>query len=210
MTRKNYHHGDLKNALIQAGIEILAKEGIGGLSLRKAARKAGVSHSAPYAHFTDKQNLIAAIASDGHKKIYEQFETIRARHSDNPLRQFVAGAWAFVEFGLSSPDHYKITFSGAIQDEHSHSEFIEYSQRNMQILRDIVEQCRSAGVLNNQDIDSELQAVSIWGLLHGLVLLMIQGQVPGNLMKSVQPKDMLLAALQQVVRVPINKKMFNE
>ena len=48
MTRKNYHHGDLKNALIQAGIEILAKEGIGGLSLRKAARKAGVSLCALY------------------------------------------------------------------------------------------------------------------------------------------------------------------
>jgi len=210
MPRKNYHHGDLKNTLIQAGIEILAKEGIGGLSLRKAARKAGVSHSAPYAHFTDKQNLIAAIASDGHKKIHERFETIQANHANDPLIQFMAGAWAFVEFGLQSPDHYKITFSGAIQDEHIHTEFIEYSQRNMQILREIVEQCRNTGVLSDKGSNSELQAVSIWGLLHGLVLLMIQGQLPGNLLNTVQPKDMVLAALQQVVRVPINKKMFND
>jgi len=210
MTRKNYHHGDLKNALIQAGIEILTSEGIGGLSLRKAARKAGVSHSAPYAHFADKQTLIAAIASDGHKKIYERFEAIQARHSNDPLRQFTAGAWAYVEFGLQSPDHYKITFSGTIQDEHRHSEFIEYSQRNMQILRDIVEQCRSAGLLSDNNSSSELQAVSIWSLLHGLVLLMIQGQLPGNLLTTVQPKDMVLAALRQVVCVPINKKMFNE
>ena len=207
MTRKNYHHGDLKNALIQAGIVILAEEGVGGLSLRKVARRAGVSHAAPYAHFADKQNLIAAIASDGHKKIFERFEAVRARHADDPLRQFVAGAWAFVEFGLKSPDHYKITFSGAIQDEHSHSEFIEYSQRNMQALRVIVEQCRSAEVLRGDSADPELQAVSIWGMLHGLVLLTIQRQLPGALMKKNQPKDMLIAALQQVVRVPINKKM---
>jgi len=207
MTRKNYHHGDLKNALIKAGIEILAEEGVGGLSLRKVARKAGVSHAAPYAHFTDKQNLIAAIASDGHKHIYERFETIRERYSDDPLRQFLSGAWVYVEFALESPDHYKITFSGAIQDEHSHSEFIEYSQRNMQVLRIIIEQCREAGILDTDNVDSELQAVSIWGLLHGLVLLIIQGQLPGELMNTTQPKEMVIAALRQLVRVPINTKM---
>lgn len=209
MARKNYHHGDLKNALIQAGIEILAEEGVGGLSLRKAARKAGVSHAAPYAHFTDKQNLIAAIASDGHRKIFERFEAVRARYSDDPLRQFVAGTWAYMEFGLTSPDHYKITFSGTIQDEHSHPEFLEYSQRNMQTLRTIIEQCRSAGVLSGGDINSELQAVSIWGLLHGLVSLMIQGQLPSRLMKTTQSKDILLAALQQIARVSINKRMLS-
>jgi AcrR family transcriptional regulator len=207
MARKTYHHGDLKNALIQAGIEILATEGAGGLSLRKAARQAGVSHAAPYAHFADKQTLIAAIASDGHKKIFEKFEALQARHADDPLRQFLSGAWAYMQFGLESPNHYKITFSGAIQDEHSHPEFLEYSQRNMQALRNIIEQCRSAGVLSGADIDSELQAVSIWGLLHGLVLLMIQGQLPSRLMKTTQAKDMLIAALQQIVRIPINKKM---
>jgi AcrR family transcriptional regulator len=209
MPRKNYHHGDLKNALIQAGIKILAEDGVSGLSLRKVARKAGVSHSAPYAHFADKQTLIAAIASDGHKQIFERFTSIQARYADDHLRQLVSGAWAYVQFGLESPDHYKITFSGAIQDEHIHQEFVEYSQRNMQVLRLIVEQCRAADVINSTGIDPELQAVSLWGMLHGLVLLIIQGQVPGNLLKTTQPKEMVLAALKQVVRVPINTKMFN-
>lgn len=209
MPRKNYHHGDLKNALIQAGIKILAEDGVSGLSLRKVARKAGVSHSAPYAHFADKQTLIAAIASDGHKRIYERFTAIRAHYADDPLRQLISGAWTYVEFGLESPDHYKITFSGAIQDEHIHQEFVEYSQRNMQVLRLIVEQCRAADVINSTGIDPELQAVSLWAMLHGLVLLIIQGQMPGNLLKTTQPKDMVLAALKQVVRAPINTRMFN-
>ncbi|MBV6395766.1 MAG: hypothetical protein HFACDABA_01348 [Anaerolineales bacterium] len=209
MPRKTYHHGNLKNALIQAGIAILAEEGLGGLSLRKAARRAGVSHAAPYAHFADKQNLIAAIASDGHKKILERFETIRVKYPDNPLRQLAAGAWAYVKFGLQAPDHYRITFSGVIQDEHSHAEFIEYSQRNMQVLREIIAQCRSAGVLDADGVDSELQAVSIWGLLHGLTLLMIQKQLPSQLIKTCPPKDIVLSALQQMARISINKRMLD-
>src|ERR1700693_234097 len=56
---KAYHHGDLRNALIQAGLEILAEGGAAELDLRKVARKAGVSHAAPYRHFTDKQALVA-------------------------------------------------------------------------------------------------------------------------------------------------------
>lgn len=207
MARKTYHHGDLKNTLIQAGIEILAEEGVGGLSLRKAARKAGVSHAAPYAHFADKQTLIAAIASDGHKKILERFEMIRAKHSEDPLRQFVAGAWAYVEFGLQSPDHYRITFSDAVQVEHGHAELSEYSRRNMQALMGLVERCRSAGTLNAEGANPELQAIAIWGLLHGLTLLMIQKQFPGPAVKTTQPKDIVLAALEQIARVPINKKM---
>lgn len=209
MPRKTYHHGDLKNALIQAGIEILAEEGVSGLSLRKAARQAGVSHAAPYAHFADKQTLIAAIASDGHRKINDRLEAALARHPDDPLRQFTGAAWAYVQFGLESPAHYKIIFSGVLQDEHSHPEFVEFSQRNMQTLRTIVERCREAGILNASDMDSELQAVSLWGVIHGLVSLIIHGQVPSNLMKRTKPKDMVIAVLQQVALVPIKASMFN-
>lgn len=207
MPSKNYHHGDLKNALIKAGIEILSKEGVSGLSLRKAARQAGVSHAAPYAHFADKQTLIAAIASDGHSKINERLEAALARYPKDPLRQFVSVAWAYAQFGLESPAHYKITFSGVLQDEHSHPEFVEFSQRNMQVLRIIIEHCREAGILNTSDTDAELQAVSLWGVIHGLVSLMIQGQVPSSLMKKTKPKDLVIAALQQVVRVPIHENM---
>ena len=65
MERQTYHHGDLKQALVSAGIKILKEEGVTALTLRSAARAAGVSHSAPYAHFTDKQSLLAAISTRG-------------------------------------------------------------------------------------------------------------------------------------------------
>ena len=115
MPTKRYHHGDLKNALIKAGVGILSREGVAGLSLRKVAQKAGVSHAAPYAHFSDKQALIAAISTEGHKKIHEKITQAMEEHPDDPLRQFIETARAYVVFGLDEPDHFRITFSGAVE-----------------------------------------------------------------------------------------------
>src|SRR5512136_2974044 len=115
MPRTNYHHGDLKNALIEAGIEILSKEGVNGLSLRKVARKAGVSHAAPYAHFADKQALIAAISTEGYRRLNERIGAARQQYLGDPLRQLVEGAWAYVEFALNDPAHFRITLSGVVE-----------------------------------------------------------------------------------------------
>ena len=71
MTSNTYHHGNLKEALIAAGLEILSEQGVEGLSLRKVAKKVGVSHTAPYNHFSDKQALLAAISTAGHEQLYQ-------------------------------------------------------------------------------------------------------------------------------------------
>ncbi len=209
MTRTTYHHGDLKNSLIEAGLEILAQEGLGGLSLRKVARKAEVSHAAPYAHFADKQALLAAIAAEGHRKIHDRLMEVLARHPNDPLRLLAGSAWAYVRFGLEFPAYYKITFSGTLENEHNYPEFMEYSQRNIELLKTIIEQCRDAGILQTEEIDSEIQAISLWGQLHGLVSLIIHGQIPSDLLSSVQPQEMLLVALRQVVCIPIERGMMD-
>jgi len=207
MPRKNYHHGDLKNTLIEAGIEILSKEGFNDLSLRKVARKAGVSHAAPYAHFADKQSLIAAIALDGHNKIHARIEEVLALYPNDPLKQLIRLAWAYMQFGLESPAHYKITFSGMIENEKNYPELIEVTRQNLSALQKIITDCQNADILSPSNYETEVIAVSLWGLIHGLVSLVIEGQVSSNLMKRTQPKDMVIAALQQVVRVPISIKI---
>jgi AcrR family transcriptional regulator len=207
MPHKNYHHGDLKNALIEAGIEILSKEGVNGLSLRKVARKAGVSHAAPYAHFADKQSLIAAIALDGHSKVHARIEEVQVLHPNDPLKQLVHLAWAYMQFGLESPAHYKITFSGLIENEKNYPELVEVTRQSLAALQKIIADCQSAGILSSSEYETEIVAITLWGLIHGLVSLVIESQVSSDLMKKTQPQDMVIAALQQVARVPINIKM---
>jgi AcrR family transcriptional regulator len=209
MPKSAYHHGDLKNALIQAGIDIVAAEGVYGLTLRKTARRAGVSHNAPYAHFADKQSLIAAIALEGHIKIHALIEEVMERHPDDPLKQLVNLAWVYVRFGLESPAHYKITFSGLIENEKNYPSFVDVSQHSFQMLQKMVGDCQAAGVFNSRKQPESLMAVSAWSLIHGLVSLVIEGQVPSRIRQSVPPKRMVISALQQMVRVPIDEGMID-
>src|SRR5512136_2819879 len=134
MATEKYHHGDLKNALIQAGIEILSEQGLNALSLRKVAQRAGVSHSAPYAHFADKQALIAAISTEGYRRLYDAVATAVQRYEADPARQLVEGAWAYVQFALTDTDHFKITLSGAVEKEKDYPAFVEMAQQNFALL----------------------------------------------------------------------------
>jgi AcrR family transcriptional regulator len=204
--KSSYHHGDLKNALITAGIEILSQEGVNGLSLRKVARKAGVSHAAPYAHFADKQALVAAIATDGHRKIYEKILGVMEQYRDDPLRQLVETAWAYVEFGFEEPAHFRITFSGAVEKERDYPALVEMTAKNFGVLRALVACCQTAGLLNPGEPD--LTAVCVWGLVHGFVSLVQEGQVSHSVLSHYSLWEMLIFLLNQVSRVKIEPREF--
>ncbi len=201
MEEKKYHHGDLKNALIAAGIEILSKEGVAGLSLRKVARKAGVSHNAPYAHYADKQALIAAIATAGYEKLYLKLMDVVQHYSDDPARQLVEASWAYVEFALAETDHFKITFSGVVEKEKDYPAFVEVAQKNFQQVVEIIAACQQAGLLPEGPAD--LLALSVWSLLHGLVSLILEDQVSHTLLDRFTLKEMLVSSLNLMTKVKI-------
>ncbi len=206
MPKSTYHHGDLKNALIEAGIDILAEKGVSGLSLRKVTRKAGVSHAAPYAHFADKQALIAAISTDGHEKIHERIVGIVEQFPDEPLRQLVETAWAYAEFGFEEPDHFRITFSGVLERERDYPALVEITAMNFGLVRRLVMRCQAAGILNPGEPD--LVAVGVWGLVHGFVSLVQQGQVSRSVLDRYSLREMLLLTLNQISRVEIDPASF--
>jgi AcrR family transcriptional regulator len=206
MASNTYHHGDLKNALIEAGVEILASEGVRGLSLRKVAKKAGVSHSAPYAHFSDKQALIAAISTEGHIRIYETISKIVEQFPGDPLRQLVDTAWAYMQFGMDEPDLFRITFSGVVEQEQDYPALVEMTQKNFQVIRQMAARCQTAGILGPGA--SDLMALTVWGMVHGLISLLQQGQVSSNLLNHNTPRQLLLFALNQIAQVPIDPRDF--
>jgi AcrR family transcriptional regulator len=207
MPKKTYHHGDLKNALVRAGIDILAQDGVRGLSLRKVARQAGVSHAAPYAHFADKQSLIAAISTDGHQKIYEKIARIMEQYPDDPLRQFVETAWVYVEFGFEEPDHFRVTFSGAVEKERDYPALVEMTAKNFGVLRQLVAHCQAAGILGPGEPD--LVAIGVWGLVHGFVSLIQEGQVSHSVVSRYSRRELLILTLNQISRVQIDPQEFS-
>lgn len=197
--RRSYHHGDLKNALIEAGLELLAKEGAGGLSLRSVAHKVGVSHAAPYAHFADKQALIAAISTAGYERLYEVIRAAAAEHEQEPARQLLEAAWGYVKFALDDPEHFKVTLSGVVEKEKDYPAFVEVSQKSFALVVDIVRACQARGVLSPGS--PELVAVGVWSLMHGLVSLLLENQIPRSVVDRMSVRAMLVATLGQIARL---------
>jgi AcrR family transcriptional regulator len=201
MVEKSYHHGDLKNALIKAGIKILADDGIKGFSLRKVARQAGVTHSAPYAHFTDKQALIAAISTDGYKKVYSRIRQVMETYPNDPLRQLIETAWTYVQFGFEEPDHFKITFSGAVEREIEYPALVEISEKTFNEIRQLVTRNQAAGLIDPGEPD--LAAITLWGMVHGFINLIQEGMISHMVTDRYSKRKMLILALNHVLMYPL-------
>ena len=195
--KKTYHHGDLKNALIKAGVEILAKDGVSGLSLRKVASRAGVSHTAPYSHFADKQALIAAISTEGFRQLYERVSAVAEEYKTKPSKQLVEVAWAYVQFALDDRDRFKVMFSGVLEKEKEYPEFVAESQRNFQLVKMIVEANQAAGVLRSGP--SDLVALSAWGIIHGFIMLLLEGQISHTVLEQKSLRELVEFQLEQIM-----------
>jgi AcrR family transcriptional regulator len=195
--KKTYHHGDLKNALIKAGVEILAKDGVSGLSLRKVASKAGVSHAAPYSHFADKQALIAAISTEGFRQLYERVDMVAEKYKTTPSKQLIEVAWTYVQFALDDPDRFKVMFSGILEKEKEYPEFVAESQRNFQLVKMIVEANQSAGMLRSGP--SDLVAMSAWGIIHGFIMLLLEGQISHTVLEQMSLRELVEFQLEQIM-----------
>ena len=208
MTDKSYHHGDLKNALIQAGIELLARDGVHALSLRKVAARAGVSHAAPYSHFADKQGLIAAISTEGYRKVQVRVEAVWAANQQDALKLLVRTAWAYVQFALQEPDHFKITFSGVVEKEKSYPALVEAAHHSFSLLVQVVDRCQTQGFLRPGP--NELTAVAVWGAIHGFVTLILEGQVSRAITERYTWQQMLVFVLAEMTLAPIPADILEE
>jgi AcrR family transcriptional regulator len=185
---KPYHHGDLRAALLQAGLAILAEEGVQALSLRAAARRAGVSHAAPYRHFADKEALLAAIAEEGFNMLAAEVEAARACFPASPREQLAESAWAYVRFALAHPDHLRVMFGGSIEDPQAYPGLREAGARAFAVLVDIIRAGQDAGTMIAGE--ARLLAVVAWTQVHGLSLLLIGHQVPHDVSAALDAEQL--------------------
>jgi AcrR family transcriptional regulator len=109
----HYHHGDLRNALVEAALRLIAEHGAQALTLRAAARAAGVSPAAPYRHFADKEALLAAVAEDGFEKLSRRMRAAARGASDAAARLLAIGE-AYVAFARAHSAHFHVMFGPAV------------------------------------------------------------------------------------------------
>ncbi len=181
-----YHHGDLRAALLDAAVHVLAEQGVSGLSLRECARRAGVSHAAPYRHFPSKEALLAAIASQGFAWLYEVGVAAMAPIAD-PVARLDAYGLSYVQFALAHPQHFRLMFTSectlvapTAQEQSADRAYV--------LLRD------AAAAVSAPGVDPDVAAVAYWSRPHGLAMLLLDARIPAVRMASPEALEELIRA----------------
>ena len=183
--RKPYHHGSLRSALIEASIALAREGGPDRVVLREAARAAGVSHSAAYRHFADREALLAEVARFARNELAAEMRR-RVNRAKDPLRRLRAVGTAYIDFALTEPGLFRTAFtshpatSGDTEDDRptggedpTHSTAVADPY---EVLGQVLDEAQAAGVLDpGRRPGAEVAA---WSAVHGLASLLLDGPLP--------------------------------
>jgi len=175
---KRYHHGDLRAALIEVGLRLLAERDVEGVSLREMAREVGVSATSVYRHFPDKAALMRALAREGLDRL--AIAQQEAASGKNGAASFAATGRAYVRFALSNPAIFRLIFTSSAQLQ---------ATGEIEALRMLRANAVAASSGDAGPEQAENGALRAWSLVHGLAMLMLDGQLPAE--------DQLIDALIQ-------------
>ncbi len=169
----NYHHGNLHDALVLRGVEILESEGTAALSLRRAARDVGVSQTAPLHHFAGKVAYLAAIAAHGFRMMFEQ-RIGALRNKADPRERLLGVMLAHLQFAIDHGALFQVMFGPDIPNKAEFPELEQAARRSYGILETCVGEylaSRSASLARVRPA-----ALAAWTACHGLATLMIDRQ----------------------------------
>jgi AcrR family transcriptional regulator len=173
--RRTYHHGNLRAALVDAATALLEADGPLGVTLRGAARLAGVSQAAPYRHFPDKDALLAAVAEKGFHEMARAGEEAAARHRDDAVATLRAMGIAYVRFATAHPSHYRLMFGPAVRGS-AHPSLRQAAAAGWANLSIPIVACQRSGRFRSGDPSS--LAFVLWCTVHGLATLIADEQIP--------------------------------
>jgi AcrR family transcriptional regulator len=171
---RSYHHGNLKQTLLEASLNLIREVGAGAFTLREVARRAGVSHNAPYRHFRDKEDLLAALAAEGFDRLTTAM-TEAAKSATSSLERLRLSGRGYVEFALRYPQHFTVMFEVPWRYE-SHPQTQQAGARAFGTLVRYVAECQGEKILPPGD--AQPFALLAWSMVHGVAKLAISGRLP--------------------------------
>jgi AcrR family transcriptional regulator len=169
-----YHHGNLKAALLEAAVKVLGKVGPHAFTLREVARRAAVSHNAPYRHFRDKDELLAAVAAEGFTRLGDTMLSAAAA-AGTPLDAVLCNGRGYVQFAVEYPEHFSAMFDrpAEIDDDPAYA---QAGRRAFHVLFDNIEAAQKSGQLPGGDPNP--LALAAWSMVHGVAKLAVAGRLP--------------------------------
>ena len=203
-SRSKYHHGELRSALVSLAVKEIARAGVEKLSLRSLARQAGVSPTAPFRHFPDKQTLLAGIAIEGFEELARRLTETSESNAGIEDRFIELGA-TYVGFAQDFPVHYQLMFGAVLGDFSASKELQEASAASYAVLDATLTEIK-----NNQQLDHDVATLGglVWSTVHGMASLVFNvptarmpkaaDAAPRRAVKSIH-EDMR-AALKMVYR----------
>jgi AcrR family transcriptional regulator len=170
--KRPYHHGNLRDGLIEASLQLIEKKGIKGLTLREIGAALGVSRMAAYRHFADKAALLAAISEAGFEQFAEALDAAKASAGPDFSSQLSALALAYVRFAAAHRAHYEVMFSSAADVPEPVREPSEAAKRAFGILEQTI--CEGQRNGNVREGDSITLARHVWAHVHGISTLRLE------------------------------------
>lgn len=184
-SHRGYHHGDLRRALVDEGLGLIAKGSADALSLRELARRVGVSATAVYRHFPDKAALMAALAAEGLAMLgAAQHHAFDA--AGGGAKGFAATGAAYVRFALDNPALFRLTFQHPRRDDPA-----RWSGMPDDATTFLLANARDHAPAG---VDPQAFALQAWSLAHGLAMLMLDGQVSADADAAERVMGALLSA----------------
>jgi AcrR family transcriptional regulator len=189
--KRPYHRVNLKQSLLDSAVGLIGEVGPQAFTLREVARRARVSHNAPYRHFRDKEDLLAAVAAQGFDRLTESMKKAMAKGRTAAERLSLSGR-GYVQFALQWPQHVLVMFESPKPAE-PRPEHAESAQRAFQTLVDAIVAAQAEGVLPKGD--PQRFAVVAWSGVHGLAKLAIGGQLPFDAKQTLEFANYLTQVL---------------
>lgn len=177
---------DLRRRILDASLALAAEKGIGGLSMREVARRAKVTHGAPYHHFKDRGAILAALAEEGFALLTREMLAAMKDHQPGSVARFEACGRGYFRFALRHPAHMKLMFRPELANPEEHPEVDLASAKAMQVLVGCVVECQQAG--HAPQGDPEPIVLTSWATVHGLATLWLDG--PLGRMKGKSPQEL--------------------
>ncbi|MFG3258704.1 TetR/AcrR family transcriptional regulator [Streptomyces sp. NPDC048172] len=181
-----YHHGDLRAACLRAARELLEEDGSAALSMRAVARRAGVSATAPYRHFPERDALVSAVAAEGYRELAEHLAA--AHPAPATPDDLAAVAVAYVRFALDHPALFRAMFAEPCDP--ASEERVSATEVISEYVRDIVRRAFPGA-------DPDTLWTPVWALVHGLAFLHLDGKLDASTPEAVttQVRTAILALL---------------